>query len=150
MTSSLANDHGYSVRSASWQADNTGLCAVREQVFIQEQHVPVELEWDGEDETALHVLAESPDGKVIGTARMLEDGHIGRVAVLPAWRGRGIGSELMRALLRYAEQAGLKSVYLDAQVDAIDFYARLGFSASGDVFMDAGIPHRHMRLILKA
>jgi predicted GNAT family N-acyltransferase len=138
----------FTVRCASWQRDNASLCAVREKVFIQEQHVPVALEWDGEDEAALHLLAEDTDGHPIGTARMLVDGHIGRVAVLPRWRGHGVGTALMQFLLGYAHAQGHRAVYLDAQVEAVDFYRRLGFQAEGDVFMDAGIPHRHMRLEL--
>lgn len=118
---------------------------IREQVFIREQHVPVELEWDGEDESAMHLLAEDAAGQAIGTARLLPDGHIGRVAVLAAWRGRGVGNALMRRMLQLAKNNGHREVFLDAQVDAIDFYLGLGFAVEGEVFMDAGIPHRHMQ-----
>lgn len=146
----LPNDRQmpFAVRHASWQQDNASLRLVREQVFIQEQHVPVALEWDGEDEAALHLLAEDSKGQPVGTARMLGDGHIGRVAVLPKWRGRGVGTSLTRYLLKLALEQGFSELFLDAQVEALGFYRRLGFRAEGEVFMDAGIAHRHMRLVL--
>lgn len=140
---------GYQVRKASWQADNAALRTVRKLVFILEQHVPEELEWDDEDVTALHLLAEDDNGHPIGTARLLTDGHIGRVAVLSPWRHSGVGLSLMYEVLKKARDAGHPEVFLDAQVDAIAFYQRLGFVAEGKIFMDAGIPHRHMRLKLE-
>jgi predicted GNAT family N-acyltransferase len=78
----------------------------------------------------------------------LPDGHIGRVAVIRHWRGKGVGTALMQAILREARRRGLPVVDLDAQVKAVEFYERLGFAAEGPEFMDAGIPHRHMRLAL--
>lgn len=133
------------VRLASWKADRAALCMIREQVFIREQHVPVALEWDGEDESAMHLLAENAAGQAIGTARLLADGHIGRVAVLKPWRHRGVGSALMRQMLQLAKSMGHGEVFLDAQLDAIGFYLGFGFVVEGEVFMDAGIPHRHMQ-----
>lgn len=138
------------IRQASWQQDYAALRRLRKAVFIEEQNVPEELEWDGLDEKALHLLAEDVQGNAIATARMLPDGHIGRVAVLQPWRGRGVGKALMMFLLEFARRHGYRQVFLDAQVGAIDFYQRLGFVAEGDVFMDAGIPHRHMSLALDA
>ena len=128
----------------TWTAARDELRAIREAVFIEEQKVPRELEWDGLDDTAVHVLARAADGRPIGTARMLADGRIGRMAVLATWRGRGVGSALLRALLAVAQERGL-SPYLEAQTHAIPFYERFGFRAHGPVFDDAGIPHRHMR-----
>jgi predicted GNAT family N-acyltransferase len=138
----------YTIRLASWQQDKAALRLIRTQVFIQEQAVPEALEWDGEDETALHFLAETNSGSPIGTARLLQDGHIGRVAVLPEWRGRGVGAALMRRAMQEAGACGHSEAFLDAQLDAIAFYQRLGFQTEGEIFMDAGIPHRHMRLRL--
>ena len=138
----------FTIRQASWQEDHTALCMVRRAVFIEEQHVPEELEWDGLDEEALHLLAEDSQGQAIATARMLGDGHIGRVAVLKPWRGRGVGKALMQQLLLLAHQRGHHHVHLDAQVDAVDFYRQQGFEAEGGIFMDAGIPHRHMFMAL--
>lgn len=138
----------FAIRLASWQQDNAALCQLRRKVFVEEQNVPEELEWDGLDAEALHLLAEDTQGQAIATARMLGDGHIGRVAVLQPWRGQGVGKVLMQHLLELARQRGHHQVFLDAQVEALDFYRRLGFVAEGEVFMDAGIPHRHMFLAL--
>ncbi len=126
-------------------AAEPGIRRVREQVFMREQGVPEELEWDGEDPRAIHVVARNDDGEVIGTGRLLADGHIGRLAVLPPWRGRGVGSALLQALLDAARGLGLKQVFLHARLQALGFYARHGFKATGNVFPDAGIPHRTMR-----
>lgn len=138
--------NSFTIRPASWLQDNAALRLIREQVFIQEQNVPREMEWDGEDKAAFHLLAEDDHGNPIGTARMLADGHIGRVAVVAPWRGRKVGTALMQEMLKTAELRNYRNVFLDAQVDAIDFYCKLGFEAGGKTFMDAGIPHRHMVL----
>lgn len=138
------------IRPATWQQDHAELCRLRRAVFIEEQGVPEALEWDGLDEGAQHFLAENAEGEAIATARMLSDGHIGRVAVLRDWRGRGVGTGLMAYLIEAAQRQGYRRIFLDAQVEALDFYRRLGFVAEGTVFMDAGIPHRHMWLALDA
>lgn len=121
-----------------------GIKTVREQVFIQEQHVPAELEWDGHDSKAIHVVALDTNNQVIGTARMLIDGHIGRMAVLGAWRRIGIGSAMLAKLLSIAREIGLAKVFLHAQTSAMGFYEKHGFNAQGEEFMDANIPHRYM------
>jgi predicted GNAT family N-acyltransferase len=126
----------------------TDVCSIRTAVFMREQQVPEEFEWDGLDGTAIHLLANDTFGRAVGTARMLPDGHIGRVAVVKHWRGKGVGTELIRAMVREARRRGLHQVHLDAQVGAIAFYERLGFTAEGPEFMDAGIAHRHMHLAL--
>jgi predicted GNAT family N-acyltransferase len=138
----------FSVDAASWPADRDALRQVRETVFVREQGVPLALEWDAHDAEALHVLARGPRGEAIGTGRLLPDGHIGRMAVLKPWRGRGVGSALLTALLDAARQQGLRQVALNAQCAALAFYERFGFRSEGPVFDDAGIPHRHMRLPL--
>ena len=117
---------------------------IRGEVFIAEQHVPPELEWDGEDPGALHLLAEDTDGQPIGTGRMLPNGHIGRMCVLPEHRRRGVGSALLAGLLHRAGSDGYPTPYLNAQVTAVAFYTRHGFLAVGEVFTEAGIPHRRM------
>src|SRR5688572_2709641 len=128
------------VRVASWQEDGAALRAIREQVFVVEQSVPLALEWDEFDESSRHVLAEA-SASPIGTGRLLPDGHIGRMAVLRAWRGHGVGSEILRALVGMARDAGHQQAMLNAQVQALQFYRRFGFEAQGREFLEAGIPH---------
>lgn len=128
-----------------WERFADPIGAVREQVFIREQGVPPELEWDGEDAGAIHVLAFSADGSAVGTGRMLASGQIGRMAVLPAYRGTGLGGEILETLLAEGRRRGLPAPFLHAQVQALDFYRGHGFHAEGEAFMDAGIPHRRMR-----
>ena len=133
---------------ADWQRDQVELYAVRRRVFVEEQRVPEELERDEFDWLSVHVVARDAEGRAIGTGRLLPDGHIGRVAVLPEWRGRHVGHELMLTLLQQARQRNFSEVVLNAQTSAIAFYEKLGFGAEGAEFMDAGIPHRTMRLRL--
>lgn len=131
--------------------------AIRHEVFVVEQDVPADLEWDGKDDRAVHVLAEGA-----GTGRLLlgEDAAkknggdprtavLGRLAVLPGARGNGTGARLVRALEDEARRLGLDGVYLEAQVHAIAFYERLGYTAFGPEFQDAGIAHRAMRRSLR-
>lgn len=131
------------VRLADWHQDNAELRRIREAVFIAEQSVAPELEWDSEDDQAVHFLALE-DGYAIGTARLLPDGHIGRVSVLRDWRGLHIGEALMRAAIEEAERRGLTEQTLTAQLQALPFYQRLGFEAVSDEFLEAGIPHVEM------
>jgi predicted GNAT family N-acyltransferase len=134
-------DSTVDVRVVSWDQARVGASAVRERVFVHEQHVPLELEWDGLDPQCVHVIARNRNDEVIGTARMLADGHIGRMAVVPAWRGRGVGSALLRALLEEAHRRGIEQPFLHAQTAAVGFYRRHGFAIVGREFMDAGIAH---------
>lgn len=139
------------VERVTWADAEEALRAVREAVFIDEQRVPVALEWDEHDAPAVHLLARGPGGLPIGTARLLAEGEtlrFGRMAVLAAWRGRGVGRALMASLLDLAAARGAARVVLDAQLHAIPFYERFGFRAHGGVFDDAGIPHRAMSAAL--
>ncbi len=138
----------YRIRVADWNADRDPLRAVREAVFVAEQKVPLELEWDGEDARCVHVIAETNDGVAIGTGRLLPDGHIGRMAVLQAWRRQGVGSALLANLVGLAKQAGYGTARLHAQSYVMDFYRKHGFNVEGEEFMEAGIPHRHMTRVL--
>ena len=138
----------FTVRRADWERDRERLRHVRTAVFVDEQSVPPALEWDGVDDSCLHVLAEDHRGAPIGTGRLLPDGHIGRMAVLAAWRGRGVGSAILSELLRCAARQGLREVVLNAQTHALRFYERFGFSAEGAAFLDAGIEHKRMRRLL--
>lgn len=136
------------VRQVDWYVNRAQLQAIRRAVFIEEQHVPEELEWDADDARSQHVLAYAPDGAAIGTGRLLPDGHIGRMAVLQPWRGRGVGSALLMILLKLAREQRFDCAQLHAQTHALEFYAKHGFTATGDEFMEAGIPHRHMQVKL--
>lgn len=121
---------------------------VRRRVFIEEQGIPVALEWDDLDRTSRHLVAVTdPDGP-IGTVRLTRNAHVGRMAVLPAWRRQGIGTQLLQAVLEEATAAGMDSVALAAQLPVIAFYEKLQFEPYGEVFQDVGIPHRMMRRAL--
>ena len=130
----------------NWLATREKLRAIRHKVFVEEQKVPEELEWDDADERAYHVLATAPDGTPIGTGRLKLDCHIGRMAVVKHWRGRGVGASILSTLISLAEKEGCDTVRLHAQTHAIEFYAKFGFTAVGDEFEEAGIPHRLMEL----
>lgn len=136
------------IRACSWTDEQTALMRVRDTVFVREQGVPRSIEIDGHDPESHHVVAETASGEPVGTARLLNDGQIGRCAVLAEWRGRGIGSRLVAALLDTGRERGYTRFELHAQVAAIPFYEKLGFSARGPVFGEAGIPHRTMVLEL--
>ena len=135
------------ISNGDWETLGPAASEIRRKVFINEQNVPQEEEWDGLDTECLHFLAML-DGQPVGTARLLPDAHIGRVAVLANARGTGIGVLLMQAAIEAARQAGHIQGALSAQVHALAFYERLGFVAHGEEFMDAGIPHREMTLSL--
>jgi len=122
---------------------------IREAVFIEEQHVPIELEWDGLDELCTQLLALDGD-EAVGTARMTAEGKVGRMAVLSDYRGGGVGKSLLSMAIQIAKKADLPHVVLDAQVSAIPFYQSSGFEVVSQPFMDAGIEHRKMKLLLGA
>jgi predicted GNAT family N-acyltransferase len=122
---------------------------IRYEVFVIEQNVPVELEWDDMDKVCLHAVAYDEQGQAIGTGRLLPDGHIGRMAVRKAARGTGVGGALLEALMARAKERGDRSVLLSAQTHAEPFYLRYGFVREGKEFMEAGIPHIHMRYDFK-
>lgn len=125
--------------------------ALRHEVFVIEQDVPVEEEQDELDATATHLLARQ-DGAAIGTARIVFQGDIakvGRVCVTSQARGTGLGAALIRACVEVArDRAGVSKVKLGAQTHALGFYEKLGFAAFGPVYLDAGIEHRDMVLEL--
>ncbi len=118
---------------------------VRTEVFVVEQGVPAEIERDAFDAVCRHAIARDAGGRVIATGRLLPDGHIGRMAVRRAARGAGVGGAVLQALIAEAARRGLREVALNAQTHALAFYLRHGFEAVGEVFMEAGIPHRAMR-----
>lgn len=125
--------------------------ALRHAVFCEEQGVPEELERDGRDGAAVHLAAVTPDGRVVGTCRLLPGApawHLGRMAVARPWRGRGVGARLLRAAEEAAGAAGARQIALSAQVPVLGFYERLGYAGEGEPFEVAGIPHLAMRRTL--
>ena len=138
----------FTVSLTSWHDGEPLLRSVREAVFIREQAIPEELEWDGLDETSRHALALSHRGDAIGCGRIQANGHVGRIAVLPQWRKQKVGTAIMEALLDYARAQGYKQVDVDAQTQAVPFYRGFEFVEKGKIFMDAGMPHVKMRLKL--
>jgi predicted GNAT family N-acyltransferase len=135
----------YRIEEVAWAEAADCLRAVRREVFVLEQHVPEALEWDGIDEDCRHVLAVDADGRPVGTGRLLPDGHIGRMAVLAAHRGRGVGGGMLDRLLGIAQARGDREAILSAQTHAVGFYRRFGFEVTSGEFIDAGIPHVEMR-----
>ncbi|MFB6817026.1 GNAT family N-acetyltransferase [Streptomyces sp. NPDC056347] len=149
-------------RTAAGEEDLAACFQVRKEVFVGEQEVPEEIEYDAYDAGALHVLAVAADGGALGTGRLLHGaaaaarnggdpavGSLGRLAVIRAARGLGVGAALVRAIEDAARELGLDAVDLHAQTRALGFYERLGYVAYGPEFPDAGIPHRAMRRTLR-
>ena len=139
----------FTVRPARWDEDQAAIAALRRAVFIEEQSVPEALEWEAVDAHCRWWVAEAAREGVVGIVRLLDSGRIGRLAVMPGWRRRGVGSALLQAALSTARKAGMKDIYLCAQTQALDFYARHGFSAEGPEYRDAGIPHRTMWFVVE-
>jgi predicted GNAT family N-acyltransferase len=131
-----------------WSEARETARAIRYAVFVEEQGVPVELEWDDQDDVSWHALAMSANGEPLATGRLLPDGHIGRMAVHKAARGLGVGARVLAALIQKAATLGYREVVLNAQTHAAPFYARAGFAQVGDEFEEAGIPHVAMRRTL--
>ncbi len=138
----------FTVSLVNWHDGEPLLRAIREAVFIREQNVPEELEWDGKDDDCRHALALSTNGDAIGCGRLMPNGHLGRMSVLPQWRKQKVGTAIIEALLDEARARGYKEVDVDAQTNAIPFYHKFGFVEHGKEFMDAGIPHKKMKLKL--
>jgi predicted GNAT family N-acyltransferase len=142
------SEFAFRVIEADYSRDLPRLRAVREPVFVMEQQVPLDLEWDALDPDCRHVLALDAKDHPIGTGRLTPQHTIGRMAVLPDWRGRGVGDALLIRLIALARAAGWPSVSLHAQVDAIGFYRKHGFVTEGEVYTEAGILHQNMTLDL--
>jgi len=136
-------EHNVKVRIANWQTDRKSLAQIRRSVFIEEQNVPEELEWDEFDDLSIHFLVTQED-QPIACARLKHDGQIGRMAVLAKHRNQGAGSKLLQFVLQKAGDQKLKKVYLHSQLTAVPFYEKQGFIAAGDIFYEANIPHREM------
>ncbi|MGW1894832.1 GNAT family N-acetyltransferase [Streptomyces sp. NPDC002004] len=156
-----AQDRGFAVRVADDGADREACFAVRKEVFVGEQGVPEDIEYDAYDAVAVHLLAVRRDGLPLGTGRLLHGaaaagktggdpsvGSLGRLAVSREARGLGVGAALVRGIEDAARTLGLRAVDLHAQTQALGFYERLGYEVYGPEFPDAGIPHRAMRRAL--
>jgi predicted GNAT family N-acyltransferase len=142
------NKEKIKVEQVKWCDSKKYLRHIRTVVFIEEQNVPEEMEWDEYDETSVHVIAEM-NNNYIATGRLLDTGQIGRMAVLTPYRNKGVGSALLEKLLQIAKSRNIKSIFLNSQIDAVDFYKKFDFEEVGGVFDDAGIPHIKMCKIFK-
>ena len=138
----------HSTQISRWSDSAEQLKAIRTQVFIEEQKVPASLGGDDQDETAIHVLTTDSNGQGLGTARLLPNGQIGRMAVLAQYRRQGLGHEMLMLLLHTARENGYPRVFLHAQTSAVGFYQKHGFIIRGKEFMEADIPHQTMELDL--
>ena len=128
----------------SWEQAQPTAGPLRFAIFVDEQNVPSGIELDDLDASCVHAVAFDVDNKPIGTGRLLPDGHIGRMAVVKEWRRRGVGADLLEALVGEAQRRGLKEVKLSAQLQAAEFYREHGFAAEGKVYPEAGILHQKM------
>jgi len=135
----------FRIELVSWDEARASASPIRFTVFVEEQRVPIEIEWDDQDANSLHALAYSAAGDAIATGRLLPDGHIGRMAVLKEWRGKGVGGAMLERLIGFARERGDRQIELFAQTHALAFYRAHGFVEHGEVFEEAGIPHQAMR-----
>ena len=133
------------IAEANWTTQQAQLTSIRRQVFVEEQQVPEELEWDEFDSQCRHVLAIDIDTTLpVGTGRLSTDGKIGRMAVIMSYRKQGVGCKILQKLVELAMQDGLQQVYIHAQIHAAPFYQGFDFIKEGETFMEAGIPHVKM------
>jgi predicted GNAT family N-acyltransferase len=147
-----SSEHSYRICILAWADAREMTRPLREKVFVHEQGVPIEEEWDEWDAYSQHAIAFAPSGEPIGTGRLLplespekSAGRIGRMAVLKPWRRKGVGRALLDALVSLAAAQGALIILLHAQKHAVAFYRRNGFEVEGEEFMEAGIPHLIMR-----
>ncbi|MBT09511.1 MAG: GNAT family N-acetyltransferase [Gammaproteobacteria bacterium] len=132
------------VKRVAWLKAKKTIEAIRLDVFINEQGIDEEVEWDGLDERAWHWLVLSPEKQGIGTARLLSSGQIGRMAVERKFRSQGIGSAILRDILERARELKMTSVFLHSQCHATKFYEKFNFLSDGKTFLEADIPHVKM------
>jgi predicted GNAT family N-acyltransferase len=140
-----------SIQITHWDEAKSQVMPIRHEIFIKEQKVPEELEWDDFDQDALHAIVKKDD-EVIGTARLIIDNtiaRIGRMAIKKELRGQGIGQEMLEALVTKSLELDVSLIKLHAQVHAVSFYAKLGFEAHGEIFSEAGIDHVNMQKVLQ-
>lgn len=135
------------ITTGTWATLKESAQHIRYQVFVIEQNIPIDLEWDEMDAVSVHAVAYDQMNRAMGTGRLLPDGHIGRMAVLASDRNKGVGGVLLTSLMEVAKARGDAVVMLNAQVQVAAFYNRYGFVPDGGVYMEAGIPHLPMRCI---
>ena len=144
-------DEEFSIKPIIWSSPLMEKALdLRREVFIVEQNVPEELEIDEDDRTAFHLLMLKDD-EAVATLRLVPHGEsikIGRVAVRRTYRKKGLGTGLMKMAIEHAARGEFREAILYAQLESMPFYARFGFAEEGEVFMDAGIPHKRMKLAL--
>ncbi len=128
----------------SWEGARVHASLIRFTVFVEEQGVPREIELDEQDAVSVHGVVFDRE-KAVATGRLLPDGHIGRMAVLKEWRGRGVGGLMLKSLMQRAKERGDAEVVLSAQVHARAFYRAHGFAEEGAEYIEAGIPHQTMK-----
>lgn len=139
--------YDFDVIKVSWATHSAQLIAVREPVFVVEQEVKPDFEWDDIDAVAIHLLALA-NHEPVGCARVINHKKIGRMAVLKNWRGHGVGQALLREAIHICKANGTKTINLTAQTHAITFYKQAGFVEISGVYQDANIPHVDMQLDL--
>jgi len=142
------NNPPYRIEISSFSAQRDAIHYVRNKVFIEEQGIDPALEWDADDARATFAVALDAQGQVLGTARLLGAGKIGRMAVLPEYRRMGIATALLQALLRVAKQRGHTQIHLSAQQRIMELYRKQGFEPVGPAHVEVGIPHQNMQCIL--
>ena len=140
---------GVRVQLMTWEEAQPVAAPIRFAIFVGEQKVPPGIELDDMDEKCMHAVAFDEAGKAIGTGRLLPEGKIGRMAVVKEWRRRGVGADLLEALVGEARRRGFAEVRLSAQLQAAEFYRAHGFVAEGKVYEEAGILHQAMHKSLK-
>ena len=138
----------YQIEIGDWQQLQAAARAVRYAVFVEEQNIPVELEWDDLDEVAVHVVIFDAQLTPVATGRLLPDAHIGRLAVMPEYRQFGLGAKVLSLLVDKGRELAFPELVLHAQTSAQGFYQRYGFESFGQCFIEAGIEHQSMKLVL--
>ncbi|MEW5863283.1 MAG: GNAT family N-acetyltransferase [Pseudomonadota bacterium] len=135
----------YRIELMSWDKAQPVAGPIRFAIFVGEQNVPPGIELDDMDAKSVHAIAYAPDGKAVGTGRLLPDGQIGRMAVVKEWRRQGVGAAILEALVEEARRRGHTEVVVSGQLQAAEFYRDHGFVAEGKVYQEAGILHQKMR-----
>ncbi|MGQ0442659.1 MAG: GNAT family N-acetyltransferase [Methylophilaceae bacterium] len=135
------------IEEVSWATHEPALRLIREQVFIVEQHVPTWVEWDALDAPSIHLLALDEQQQPIACARILETGRVGRMGVLKAWRGLGLGQALLTKAIEICKARKLSKVILSSQTHAIPFYEKAGFVVTSEAYIDVNIWHVDMQLV---